>query len=124
MLSWPLTKRTEYFKRPIILGDEQPKIADSVDSTESKQKETVCSNVQRPFTPTSSIVSIIPEIVGAAETQHNQKEWFLDVGFPNLILLTTRRSSETTQISLWYPENVRFFKPRMNRGGTDEWLRG
>lgn len=68
MLCWPLTKRTEYFKRPIILEDEQPKIAaDSVDSTESKQKETVCSNVQRQFTPTASIVSIIPEIMGAAE---------------------------------------------------------
>lgn len=122
MLSWPPPKRTEYFKRPIILGDEQPKIADSVDSTESKQKETVCCNVQRPFTPASFTVSIIPEIMGAAENQHSQKEWLLDCSFPNVMILTTTKYFETTQISLWYLENVSFFKPRRNQGSTGQWL--
>lgn len=69
-VSWPQTKRTEYFKRPILLGGEQPKIAGSVDSTESKQKENIRSNVQRQFIPTSCIVSSIPEIMGATENQH------------------------------------------------------
>lgn len=39
MLSWLLTKRTDYFKRPILLGSEQSEIAGSVDSTESKHRD-------------------------------------------------------------------------------------
>lgn len=111
-------QEVRYFKRPIILGDEQPKIAISVDSTESKQKETVCSSVQRWFTLTSSIVSIILGILGTAENQHSQKEWLLDSSFPNIILLPTRKSFEAAYISLWYPENVRCFQPHVNQGGT------
>lgn len=86
------------------------------------KKETVCSSVQRPFTPSSFTVSIIPEIMRAAGNQHNQKEWLLDFGFPNLIILTTRKYFETTQISLGSLENVSFFKPRMNQGSTGQWL--
>lgn len=72
MCSWPLTERTQDFKKPILLGGEQPKTAGSVDSTDGKQKETVHSDVQRQFTPASCIVSTIPEIMGATENQHNQ----------------------------------------------------
>lgn len=64
MLSWPPTRRTEYFKRPVLLGGEQPQIAGLVVSTESKQREAIHSDVQRWFTPASLIVAIIPAIMG------------------------------------------------------------
>jgi hypothetical protein len=97
MLSWPLTKGTEYFKRPVLLGGEQPKIADSVDSTESKQKESIHPSVQRQFTPIPLIVSVILSVRATTETQPNQKELLLDFSFSSLSLLTSK-SFETTQI--------------------------
>lgn len=90
MLSWPLTKGTEYFKRLILLGGEQPKIAGSVDSTESKQKVTIHSNVQRQFTPTSFIVFIIPEIMGLQKTNTIRK---------NCFLISARKSFETPRFN-------------------------
>lgn len=39
---------------------------------------------------TSLTVSIIVEMVEAAENQHNQKELLLDFSFSNLTLVTTR----------------------------------
>lgn len=98
MCSWPPTKTTAYFKRPILLGGVQPKIVDLVDSAESRQKETLHSKVQRRFTPTWFIVSIMAEIAEAAENQHSQKELLLDFSFSNLILVTTRKSFETTWV--------------------------
>lgn len=121
MHTWPSTKRTQYFKRPILLGGEQPKIAGLVDSTESKQKETIHSKVQRRFIPHHS-VSIIVEMVEAAENQHNQKELLLDFSFSNLILVTTRKSFETTQVLLWYPESICVLNCLKPRGGLDWWL--
>lgn len=55
---------------------------------------------------TSLTVSIIVEMVEAAENQHNQKELLLDFSFSNLTLVTTRKSFETTQVLLWYPESI------------------
>lgn len=87
MLCWPSPKRAEYFQRPIFLGGELPKIAGSGDSTESKSKETIHPNVQRQFTPTSFMVSSIPEIMRVIENEHNQKELLFDFNFLNQILL-------------------------------------
>lgn len=37
MLTWPLTKGVEYFKK-LLLGGDQPKTADSVDSVENNRR--------------------------------------------------------------------------------------
>ena len=43
-------------------------------SPQRVNKEIVPSRVPRPFMPTAVIVSIIPEIMGAAEKQPDQKK--------------------------------------------------
>lgn len=94
MPSWRLTKRTQYFRRPVLVGGEQLQIAGRLGGLQrDKQKETVHPHVSRQFTSALFTVSIILEAVGATENQPNQKELLLDFRFP-----TSRKSFETTQI--------------------------
>lgn len=81
MLSWPLTKGIQDFKK-LLLGGDQPKTPGSVDSMENKQKETIHPSVEREFTPVPFRVAILKRDYRKLACW---REWLLDFSFSSLI---------------------------------------